>query len=250
MKTTCKFRIFSFLFFILVFTLNYGCTDPVDKPDGSSLGTVKDKDGNVYKTIKIGSQVWMAENLKSTKYNNGTEIINVTSNIQWTNLTTGAYCNYENLESNSAKYGRLYNWYAVNTGKLAPAGWRVPTDEDWTVLVNYLIAKGYNYDGTKDINKIAKSLAATTDWTTSTYIGAVGNDLSINNSIRFTALPGGFRYNDGSFESIGSVGVWWCSTEYNTSYAWFRDLYYYNNFIDRGNENKNCGFSVRCVKDL
>ena len=118
--------------------------DKTDDPGGDtpSAGTVKDADGNKYNTVKIGNQVWMVENLKTTKYNDGTEILNVTSDTQWANLTTGAYCNYDNLESNAEIYGRLYNWYAVNTGKLAPAGWHVPTDDDWIILENYLIANG------------------------------------------------------------------------------------------------------------
>ncbi|HNZ71425.1 MAG TPA: fibrobacter succinogenes major paralogous domain-containing protein, partial [Prolixibacteraceae bacterium] len=172
------------------------------------------------------NQVWMVENLKTTKYNDGTEILNVTSYTQWDNLTTGAYCNYDNLESNAATYGRLYNWYAVNTGKLAPAGWHVPTDDDWTILENYLIANGYNYDGTLDEDKIAKSLCAKTNWALSSEDGTPGAAPENNNSTGFTALPGGYRHYDGDFYSIGEGGYWWSSTEYDESSAYRRGLYY------------------------
>jgi uncharacterized protein (TIGR02145 family)/uncharacterized repeat protein (TIGR02543 family) len=154
---------------------------------------IKDKDGNYYTEVKIGNQYWMVENFRCTKYNDGTAIPNVTDSAQWTGLSTGAYCFYDN-STNTAfreKFGALYNGYAVATGKLAPEGWRVPTDNDWTTLQDYLIANGYNYDGTRDSNKVAKALAAKTDWASSTGVGAIGNDLSQNNRSGFSALPGG-----------------------------------------------------------
>ena len=226
--------------------------DKTDDPGGDtpSAGTVKDADGNKYNTVKIGNQVWMVENLKTTKYNDGTEILNVTINTQWDNLTTGAYCNYNNLESNAATYGRLYNWYAVNTGKLAPAGWHVPTDDDWTILENYLIANGYNFDGTKDVDKVAKSLCAKTNWALSSVAGTPGAAPENNNSTGFTALPGGYRdIDDGFFYGIGKYGDWWSSTEYYVNGAYCRDLYYDSEDLSRYNGSKGSGFSVRLVRD-
>ncbi len=226
--------------------------DKTDDPSGDSpsAGTLKDADGNVYNTIKIGTQVWMVENLKTTKYNDGTEILNVTSDTQWAYLTTGAYSNYDNLESNAATYGRLYNWYAVNTGKLAPAGWHVPTDNDWTILENYLIAKGYNFDGTSNKNKIAKSLCAKTIWELSTEAGTPGSVPDNNNSSGFTAFPGGYRiYNSGVFDSFGKYGYWWSSTESNENFAYRRALGYNLNHIGRHHSRKGSGFSVRLVRD-
>jgi len=129
-----------------------------------NAGDVKDADGNVYQSVRIGSQVWTVENLKTTKYNDGTAIPNVTDSTEWIELTTGSYCYYANNPDNKAKYGALYNWHAVNTGKLAPEGWRVPTDAEWDTLKNYLITNGYNWDGTTTGNKIGKALAARTDW--------------------------------------------------------------------------------------
>ena len=226
--------------------------DKTDDPGGDfpSAGTVKDADGNKYNTVKIGTQVWTVENLKTTKYNDGTPIPNVTDDEEWANLTTGAYCNYDNLESNAEIYGRLYNWHAVNTGKLAPAGWHVPTDDDWTILENYLIANGYNYDGTLDEDKIAKSLCAKTNWELSDEAGTPGAAPENNNSTGFTALPGGSRYSrDGSFDGIGEYGLWWSSTEYSASRAYHRLLSYSSKDLYRGSNYKANGFSVRLVRD-
>ena len=225
--------------------------DKTDDPGGDtpSAGTVKDADGNKYNTVKIGNQVWMVENLKTTKYNDGTEILNVTSDTQWANLTTGAYCNYDNLESNAEIYGRLYNWYAVNTGKLAPAGWHVPTDDDWTILENYLIANGYNYDGTLDEDKIAKSLCAKTNWELSDEAGTPGAAPENNNSTGFTALPGGYRSDGGVFTGIGGLGTWWSSAEYATNDAWFRYLIDDGSDVGRLSNDEDYGFSVRCLRD-
>lgn len=212
-------------------------------------GTMTDIDGNTYNTVRIGNQVWTVENLKTTKYNDGTPIPNVTVNLEWKNLTTGAYCNYDNLESNGEIYGRLYNWYAVNTGKLAPAGWHVSTDKDWNILEKYLIANGYNFDGTLEGNKIAKSLCAKTNWNLSDEIGAPGTAPENNNSTGFTALPGSTRYSDGYFSDLGKFSSWWSSTERNEDHAYYRNLYYnYEDFF-RYHSYKEDGLSVRLVKD-
>jgi uncharacterized protein (TIGR02145 family) len=216
-----------------------------------------DADGNNYKVVKIGTQTWMAENLKTTKYNDGISIPNVTGNTAWSYLSTPAYCWYNNdTTTYKNTYGALYNWYTVNTAKLAPVGWHVPTDAEWTILDNYLMANGYNYDGTTTGNKYAKSLAAITNWETSTYTGDVGNDLSKNNSTGFSALPGGYRGYNGTFVSVGLSGYWWSATERGMSSAWSRIMYYsYYSFIystghvSRNDYDETIGFSVRCVRD-
>ncbi len=236
---------------ILLFSLVTAC-DKTDDTGGDfpSAGTVKDADGNVYNTVKIGTQVWMVDNLKTTKYNDGKAIPNVTDNSEWGNLTKGAYCNFDNLESNAKIAGRLYNWYAVNTGKLAPEGWHVPTEEDWTILEEYLIANGYNYDGTKDENKIAKSMVSKTGWETSSTPGTPGAVPRRNNGTGFTAIPGGYRDGgDGYFYNIGKYGDWWSSTEYNEGYAYYRYLSYYHKGLYRDINDKGNGFSVRLVRD-
>ena len=214
-----------------------------------TYGSITDIDGNTYKTVTIGTQTWMAENLKVTKYNDGIAIPNVTDDTAWSELTTGALCDYDNTPSNSETYGKLYNWHAVNTGKLCPTGWNVPSDAEWTTLQNYLIANGYNYDATTTDNKIAKALAATTDWNTSTTTGAIGNDLTLNNSTGFSALPGGYRYSTGSFRTLGNYGIWWSATENSTDKAWVRALDYNYTNLSSYNIGKRYGFSVRCVRD-
>jgi len=219
----------------------------------SANATVTDIDGNVYHTVTIGTQTWMVENLKTTKYSdgNGGTIPNVTDASSWYSSFTGAYCNYNNDEANGLKYGRLYNSYAVNDSrKLAPSGWHVATDAEWTKLINYLITNGYNYDGTVNDNRVAKSLASTTEWATIPGPGAIGNDLAKNNTSGFTALPGGYRtgtYNP-KYDYIGLRVYWWSSDgsyplycrhlEYNSSYVFRDDTY-----------TAHCGFYVRCVKD-
>lgn len=224
--------------------------------DSSENGTVTDIDGNVYKTVRIGKQVWTVENLKTTQYNDGTPIPHVTERgvsggtTGWRNLTTGAYCYYDTNPDYKGKYGALYNWYAVNTGKLAPKGWHVPTDSEWTELEEYLIANGYNWDDSKFKNKIAKALAAKTDWIQSNEIGAPGNDLSRNNASGFSALPGGARSYSGDFNgNISNRGDWWSATAEGESYA-------YSRYLNSGNEElfgsffpQSTGFHVRLVKD-
>lgn len=240
---------------VLLFAFATAC-DKSDDPGGDfpSAGTVEDADGNKYNTVKIGTQVWMVENLKTTKYNDGTPIPNVKNDTEWSKLKTGAYCNYDNRKSKARTYGRLYNWYAVNTGKLAPAGWHVPTDDDWTILENYLIANGYNYDGTKDEDKVAKSLCAKTKWALSSEAGTPGAAPENNNRTGFTALPGGIRGSYGDFRFIGEDGHWWSSTqsEYDDNFdyvVYYRCLSYNNKNLIRNEDRKRSGYSVRLVRD-
>lgn len=218
-------------------------------------GTVTDADGNVYHTVKIGNQVWTVENLRTTKYNDGTNIPNVTGKVEWSELSSGAYCYFYNYHNGSVanvdKYGALYNWHAVNTGKLAPSGWHVPTDAEWTVLENYLIANGYNWDGTTTDNKISKSLALVTktDCKTSSKPGDIGCDLKNNNSSGFSALLGGFRYGNGLFNHIGINGSWWSATESSASLAYYRYLRYDSATLGRYDNYKTYGCSVRLLRD-
>jgi len=213
-------------------------------PDGVSnvlfnstltYGTVIDNDGNICKTITIGTQTWMAENLRSTKYRNGDTIPEVTGNTTWKNLTTDACCSYENTtEKNKiATMGRLYNWFAVTDSRnIAPIGWHVATDAEWDTLTTYL---GSNAGG-----KIKET--GNTHWN-SPNTGAT-------NSSGFTALPAGRReYTDGSFINNGYNGFWWTSSAYNPDYSWYRFINYNDTEIIRANFHKQYGFSVRCVKD-
>jgi uncharacterized protein (TIGR02145 family) len=206
-------------------------------------------DGVTYNTVQIGSQCWLKENLRTTKYNDGTSITYVTDNATWTSTTSGAYCCYNNDTSNCDTYGALYNWYAVETGKLCPSGWHVPSDAEWYTLTNYLSANSTYWCGSNS-SYIAKSLASTTSWDSSTTTCAVGNNLSANNSTGFSALPGGYRRNsDGSFWYLSRYGYWWSSTEYDGSIAWNRGLRYTYATVYRGYGSKRNGFSVRCLRD-
>lgn len=233
---------------------------------------VTDIDGNTYNTVKIGTQLWMAENLRATKYNDGTPIPNVQGNSEWGSLTTGGYSDYDNITSNSAIYGRLYNWYVVdnnagtsnqsNGGKnVCPTGWHVPSNGEWTILENFLIANGYNFDGISTGNNIAKSLASKTLWLASNEVGTAGNPdyPSYRNKSGFTAVPAGGRVmGNGIFATVGLLTNWW-STTYDsaslpnnpTFYVFIRGLS--NNFQglggSAGGTNKQYGNSVRCLKD-
>ena len=218
-----------------------GKTTAVFNPD-VSYGTMTDQDGNVYKTVTIGKQTWMAENLRTTKYNDGTAIPNIIDNNEWSNTTTGAYCNYNNYDNTStnslvtiATLGRLYNWYAVNTGKLAPKGWHVPSNAEWTQLVDYLGGSEIAGGKLKEIDK--------THWSF-TNTGAT-------NETGFTALPGGDRIYDGMFSSILVSGYWWSATESNpnAARAWCRELFDDHSSIGSDDQSEEVGYSVRCVKN-
>jgi len=217
----------------------------------SLLGTVTDYEGNSYKTVTLGTQTWMAENLKVTKYNDGITILNVTDNTTWSNLTTGAVCTYNNTTNADSirTYGRLYNWYAVNTGKLCPTGWHVPSDAEWSTLDAYLNANGYDYDGSTTDDEIAKSMASTVGWTSYSQTGTIGNNPTTNNKSGFTALPGGYSCWSGAFGHIGYDSYWWSSNEYDTGYAYDRYLLYSNDYLNSNYSSKIDGFSVRCLRN-
>lgn len=203
--------------------------------------TVSDIDGNLYHTVIIGSQIWMVENLKTTKYNDGSSITLVSDNSAWTPPGTPYYCWYNFNSTYKATYGALYTWAVVISGKLAPKGWHVPTNAEWSTLTDYVST----HLGTS--GSTGKALAATTNWAASTNVGAIGNDLSKNNSSGFSALPGGYRI--GTFVVLGSDGSWWSSTEGDTFGGWCLDMA--NSLSGAGlvPYDKTDGHSVRCIKD-
>lgn len=196
--------------------------------------TVTDIDGNVYHTIKIGTQVWMVENLKVTKYNDGTPIPLASDSSAWSNQTTPGYCWYKNdAPTNKNTYGALYNWSTVKTGKLCPSGWHVANNDDWATLIGYL--GGESVAG----HKLNESGSA--HWQRP--------NAGATNESGFTALPGGCRSNDGTFSYIGYYGYWWSHNEYDTYSACFINMYYCNGYAYQFHCNKNGGCSVRCLKD-
>lgn len=215
-------------------------------------GTMSDIDGNVYKWITFGTQTWMVENLKVSKYRTGESISNTTDATLWSNATYGAWCNYDNNAANGDKYGKLYNWYAVNDSrKIAPIGWHISTEAEWTILVNYLIANGFNYDGTYEYNRLGKSLAAQTDWNDNTNEGSIGNDLSKNNRTGFTGLPSGVRDEKGVFNNIGAWSFWWTSTIGNSATnACFSYMLNGGAYSGAYKDGKiHIGAAIRCIKD-
>ena len=195
-----------------------------------TYGSVSDNDGNTYKTIKVGSQTWMAENLKSTKFNDNTPIPFVTEVAIWSALSTAAYTWYNN---DSIAYGALYNWYAVNTGKLCPAGWHVPSDDEWTGLTTYLGGDSIAGDKIKE--------TGTLHWITP--------NTGATNERGLTGLPGGYRSNFGTFGNIKKIGYWWSSTSFNTVDAYYRFISSDFEPVIRSNSSQKGGFSVRCVMD-
>lgn len=211
---------------------------------GLNAQEVKDIDGNVYHTVIIGTQTWMVENLKTTRFNDGTAIPLVTYNSSWDYLQTPGYCWYNNDSINSKNvYGALYNWYAVGTSKLAPAGWHVATDIEWKTLNSYVLAN------LGKSGSVAKALAATTNWATSNKdVDGIGDDLTKNNSSGFSALPGGDR-GGGTFSKIGEWGFWWSSTQTEATKAWCKSLCYYYWELDNTEYYKGVAMSIRCIKD-
>ncbi len=196
-------------------------------------GTVTDSEGNVYQTMGIGSQIWTTENLKTTQFNDGTPIPLVTDNSTWEFLVAPGYCWYDNDEENKDAYGALYNWYVVVSSKLAPEGWHVSTDAEWTILETYL--GGIAEAG----GKLKES--GSDHW-------RMPNGDATNES-GFTALPGGMRAKDGSFNSLQEAGTFWTTTNASNQAAWYRAMDYLTGSGTRGNNSVNWGLSVRLVID-
>jgi uncharacterized protein (TIGR02145 family) len=201
--------------------------------------TVTDIDGNIYHTVTIGSQVWMVENLKVSKYRDGTTIPNITDNIQWTNLTTGAYCHYKNDASYNTTLGKLYNWYAVNTGKLAPTGWHVPTQAEIQTLANYL--GGTWNSSVNNYTVVGGKMKSTSSLWNAPNTGAT-------NSSGFTGLPSNVR-NNGTFNPSGYDGNYWTSTAHNATYSYFFGLSSGADGLSLYYWPKETGYAVRCIKN-
>ena len=200
---------------------------------GSILSCI-DIDGNAYPTIIFGNQVWMAENLRVTTYNDGSYIPNVVNSSTWQGLTIGGRCWYNNNPDDYSKFGALYNWYAVNDARgLCPEGWRVPTDAEWTAFIDMLGGSSVAAGKLKAVSSL---------WNYP--------NVDATNSTGFSALPGGFRNSGGTYYGLDGSGRWWSSTEDSTTDAWCRSLHSGNGNVYRYSSNKGAGFSVRCVRDL
>lgn len=232
MKTNIKF-----LSIFAIAILLISCKKENNKSSFVCGDTITDIDGNTYKTVSIGGQCWMQENLKTSKYNDGTAIATDLPDATWKTTTTGAYTIYDaynifTFATNNATYGKLYNWYAVNTGKLAPKGWHVPTDAEWTTLTTFL--GGANLAGDK--------MKANTLWTP--YAG-----ITNTNSSYFNGLPGGYRKYTGTFLRVSEQGYFWSSDEFDAMNSTDYILKYSLSDASKDNDRKNSGCSVRCIKD-
>jgi uncharacterized protein (TIGR02145 family) len=196
-----------------------------------TYGKVTDIDGNDYKTITISTQVWMAENLKTITYSDGTSIPLITDETTWAASSTPGYCWYNNNSAFKTSFGALYNWYSVNTGKLCPTGWHVPSLTEWTILITYL--------GGESVASYKLKETGITHW---------NDPNNCTNSSGFTSLPGGCRLDEG-FLSIGNIGNWWSSSDYEAYMAWFLPMFNSNGSIYKTPYYKRSGYSVRCIKD-
>jgi uncharacterized protein (TIGR02145 family) len=230
-----------------------------------ALSPLVDVDGNAYPTVKIGKQVWIAENFRATKLNDGTSLQFAPDSLAWHRLSAPGYCFYGNTTNADTlkMLGALYNWYAVGSGKLAPRGWHVATNEDWATLRSWLIDHGYNWDGDrkKDENKIAKALAAQSGWKPYPLLeGMPGNDQRSNNRSGFSGQAAGYRFDQrdslpgkppvATYTAIHHRGAWWSATAINDSFAYAYGLgFCREHLIEYDSYTKNCGYSVRLVKD-
>lgn len=227
--------------------------------------SVKDIDGNKYSTVKIGSQIWMKENLKTTRFRNG-DLIGTTapSTLVIEDMESPIYqWAYEGNESNVAAHGRLYTWYAATDSRnVCPTGWHVPSDAEWTTLTGYLIKNGYGYGTGYEGMDIAKSLSATSGWVADDSLCSVGNHQAGNNRTGFTALPSGARLEDGNFYLFGHIGNWWSATEGKGAFMQglsgvivyspggiIRTIYHDYCYVNSYSNNKKCAMSIRCLKD-
>lgn len=201
-------------------------------------GGTKDKESSnettFSKEVTIGTQVWMTLNLDVNKFRNGEVILEAKTKGEWkaySDAGEAAWCYYDNDRKNGEKYGKLYNWHAVNDPRgLAPKGWHVPTDEEWTILTDYL----------GGVEKAGAKMKSKNEW----FYDGNGT-----NSSGFSGLPGGMRPTTGLFFHFGSFGRWWSSTEYNSNDAWRRSLFYEHGGVDKFYDDKGSGFSVRCIRD-
>ena len=208
-------------------------------------GTFDDnRDGKSYKWVKIGNQVWMAENLAYT----GDDIEH---NPNWMGSNSGynSWCYYDNNSTNGEKYGVLYQWGAAQIA--CPSGWHLPSHTEWIELIDYLADHGYSYDGYTGVRDIAKSLASNEGWATSSTEGAVGNTdyPEVQNKTGFTALPAGKRTEGGEFKWLSTDTFWWTASEYATPSAFYHTINNVQPYENFSNANEGSGFSVRCIKD-
>jgi uncharacterized protein (TIGR02145 family) len=207
-----------------------------------NYGNLTDQEGNVYKTIAIGNQVWMAENLKTSIFRNGESIPNVTDNAQWAGLSTSAWCYYNNNSQFECPYGKLYNWYtATDSRNVCPTGWHVPTDDEWSILINHLDLNANG--GDNFFNSAGGKMKSR-----GVHYWLSPNQQATNVS-GFSGLPGALRDAAAEFYNNLFQGLWWSSSEYLPPIAWCRSLSYHTGACYRLTNNDTYGLSIRCLRD-
>lgn len=227
----CNLNIFVICIFLSVFILS------CKKDKSPIIGSVEDSQGNVYLTVETETQEWMKENLIVTKFNNGDNIAQVQNPEEWKELTSGAWCYYD--DENGETYGILYNWYAVNDKRgICPEGWKVPSDNDWNLFIN-------EFDGINLAGGKLKSVSTVPD----EHPRWINPNANATDESGFTAIPGGFRDGEGKFHHLGSFGGWWTNTEDSNNNAWKYGMSYNDEKIHRFPKAKNYGYSVRCVRE-
>jgi uncharacterized protein (TIGR02145 family) len=231
------------------------CSKEIEEPT-----VIKDFDGNIYDTIRIGTQTWMVQNFKSTHFNDGTEINLIVDNAEWANSAKPAFCyifnwsDYYGYDSLYKSYGVFYNWYAINSEKFSPQGWRVPVLNDWETLRNYLIENGYNADGATSGDKIGRSMAIQYDsyfsWFYSDMVGTVGYYLGGGwNSTKFSAFPFGYRRPNGIIQEVNATAIWWCKPAQVNGLNYCVSINYNASGLGIATSNKKAGYSVRLIKE-
>lgn len=220
--------------YLLRWTVTNGSEEKFSDISIKIIGFIDSRDSLKYKVVRIGSQIWMAENLKAIKYNDGEQIPLVTDGAEWINKYTPAYCWYDNDSSLYAQtFGAIYNWYTVNTEKLSPIGWHIPSDDEWNEMVEYLGGDSIAGSKLKETGNL--------HWTDS--------NIDATNETGFSALPGGYRATDGNFYHIGLKEHWWTSTLFSSTHSVKIDINGENGIVNSGNGNKIGGVSIRCILD-
>lgn len=235
-----------------------GCESgtPIGATQFEVVDSVTDFDGNTYYGIKIGDQVWTTTNLKTVHYNDGTSINNLKDSLEWKNTTSGAHCFYNNDSTISKdRYGVIYNYLAIETNKLAPKGWHIPTKKEWIELQNTLILEGHNHDGRRDTtveNSLAKSLASQHYWEENIMEAAPGNESDSNNTSGFDAIPGGIRFPAGIFYNEMKQACFWSSSineNISENAIQFTIIYGNASLIESSLNSLNSGAYIRLVRD-
>jgi uncharacterized protein (TIGR02145 family) len=251
-----KIRLLAILTIFLLFCQSCLKNDDPFNPQ-TEYGSMNDIDGNTYRTVNIGEQVWMAENLRTTRYRDGSEIGLVADPGSWS-AAAGSYCWYDNDRKSGKKgFGALYNWTAVQTKNLCPTGWHVPDIGEWNSLSDYLILNGFNFDGSLSENKSAKSLASDKYWEPEGETGSPCDDPETNNRTGFSAVPAGFRdptHGWNAYNGMGYCCYWWTATEYgsfalHTGLSSSNPALFLDDPVHGVTSTWNYGFSVRCIKD-